>query len=129
MSYVVRWTHDDKRARLLRNVWIKGYQIPKGFRWDGASIPVIFISILMLKPFDPRIREASLLHDYMYVYGLGRGLADKYFRQLTQENGLDPVRAWVMWAALRIGGWLPYRRSRKEYLRKYEEYVKQFDSK
>ena len=54
--------------------------IPKGFRTDGASIP------LMLRPFFERYgknTEAAVVHDYLYSKfndtGINRELADKIF--------------------------------------------------
>ena len=62
--------------------YIKNFPIivPKGFRTDGASIP------LVLRPFFERYgknTEAAVIHDYLYSKfndtGINRELADKIF--------------------------------------------------
>ncbi len=126
MTYHIVWSEGKEKAVLTKDVWIRGYRIPEGFQWDGASIPTILISLVFLKPFDHRLREASLLHDYMYVWGLDRANADEVFRQICVENGLSPFRARVLWLGLRVGGWIPYHRSRKEKRREFEERFKSY---
>lgn len=121
MSYQILWSEGAEKAVITKDVWIRGYRIPRGFLWDGASIPTIFVTPLFLKPFDHRIREASLLHDFMYVEGMGRKNADDVFREICIENGLDRFRARVMWAGLRIGGWVPYRKIRRKKQREFED--------
>ena len=44
-------------------VWL-GTTVPKGFRTNFANIPRVAWTII--NPVDCRIREASVLHDYLY---------------------------------------------------------------
>ena len=78
--------------------------ILKGFAYNGANIKWLF-PILFLAPFDPRVARAALVHDWLYCEG-DRRTADKLFRVLMRQDGLDPIRTWLMWAGVRIFGGL-----------------------
>ena len=46
-------------------------------------------------------------HDLAYEEGgnrTDRALADRRFRDCVSESG-RPIRAWLFWAAVRLGGW------------------------
>ncbi len=91
------------------------YNIPKGFRHDGASIPRLVWSLSGLRP-DGLLRAAALLHDALYRYGgrLPRGWgpevlfsrkeADAAFYGLMIEAGVPKWRAWMAWRAVRLFG-------------------------
>ena len=71
---------------------INGYDIKvfKGFVTDGASVPH---SLQWLyNPFGKYIK-AAVIHDYLYsVYnntGINRTLADKIFKHIMKETGVD----------------------------------------
>ncbi len=44
--------------------------IPKGFKFDGASIPNFVWAILDLKPTDSQMLVPSLVHDFLFTYKL-----------------------------------------------------------
>lgn len=71
---------------------ISGYDIKvfRGFITDGASVPK---SLQWLyNPFGKYIK-AAVIHDYLYsVYnntGINRTLADKIFKHIMKETGVD----------------------------------------
>ena len=71
---------------------INGYliRVPKSFITDGASVPK---SLQWLyNPFGKYIK-AAVIHDYLYsAYnntGINRTLADKIFRHIMKETGVD----------------------------------------
>ena len=79
--------------------------IPKGFRTDGASIP------LVLRPFFERYgknTEAAVIHDYLYSKfndtGINRELADKIFLFILKENGVSWRVRNMMYKAVRMFG-------------------------
>ena len=79
--------------------------IPKGFRTDGASIPLI------LRPFFERYgksAEAAVIHDYLYSKfndtGINRELADKIFLFILKENGVSWRVRNMMYKAVRMFG-------------------------
>jgi len=101
--------------------------IPKGFEFDGASIPrplwaLLSPTGLLLIP--------GLVHDYAYMYAQlwqvtsnkvvepygqdkNRKDWDKLFRSMGQEiNGFSFVN-FISWFALWLGGWLVWRGHRK----------------
>lgn len=90
--------------KLLTSIIIDGTLIPKGYLWDGASIPRVFWPIVG-SPFDPKLMAPSLYHDFKYDVGLGaRKDADLGFRKLLIVNGVSKSRAKVMYFAVRLGG-------------------------
>ena len=71
---------------------INGYliRVPKSFITDGASVPH---SLQWLyNPYGKYI-NAAVIHDYLYsVYnntGINRTLADKIFKHIMKETGVD----------------------------------------
>ena len=86
---------------------INGYDITifKGFVTDGASVPH---SLQWLyNPFG-RYIKAAVVHDFLYSCynntGINRTLADKIFRYIMQEIGVDNRTVRRFYAALRAFG-------------------------
>ena len=84
--------------------------VPRGFTTDGASIPQFLWGIL---PAWGRYSRAALIHDYGYAC-LREGrphpemptrrAADAVFHEAMLVCGVSRPVAWLMWAAVRIGG-------------------------
>jgi hypothetical protein len=86
---------------LLRPLVIQGVLIPRGFVWDGCSIPGV-ARWLMGKPFDSDLADAGLLHDYLYeTHKATRLKADQMFRKELLADGAGALRAEIMYAAVR----------------------------
>jgi len=100
--------------------------IPKGFIFDGASIPRIFWTILSPTGL---LLIPSMFHDYAYKYdylwevicglrvkykeGAGKGAWDFLFYTLGQQiNGVHFANL-VAWGALTLGGWFAWLSKRK----------------
>lgn len=74
--------------------------VGKGYRWDGASGPVVQ---------TPDTMEPSLVHDILYD-GMRRGLlgphyrryADREYRDRLRRAGMGLLRRWVEWLGLRL---------------------------
>ena len=123
--YVYEWTHNDTSYRL---------HIPKGFEYDGASIPRVAWSIIGMGR-DGLHRAAALVHDYIYHYDgkmpvgaisrkeggkwspmlfankFSRKDADKMFCRMLRETE-PPVKPWkrkVVYWAVRAFGWAYWR--------------------
>ena len=86
---------------------INGYDITifKGFVTDGASVPH---SLQWLyNPFGGYIK-AAVVHDFLYSCynntGINRTLADKIFRYIMQEIGVDNRTVRRFYAAVRAFG-------------------------
>jgi len=98
------------------------YMIPKGFVFDGASVPKYFRS--WLSPMGVLLM-AGLIHDYGYKYarlkwrdGHTSVLHDqKYFDEIFREvaiadNGFKVIN-FIAYYALRLGGWWAWNGHRK----------------
>lgn len=86
---------------------INGYliRVPKSFITDGASVPH---SLQWLyNPYGKYI-NAAIVHDYLYsAYnntGINRTLADKIFRHIMQETGVDNRTVRRFYTAVRCFG-------------------------
>ena len=86
---------------------INGYliRVPKSFITDGASVPH---SLQWLyNPYGKYI-NAAVIHDYLYSSynntGINRTLADKIFRHIMQETGVDNKTVRRFYAAVRCFG-------------------------
>lgn len=81
--------------------------VDEGFITDFASIPRIFWSVIG-HPAG-KYAQAAVLHDYMYKTGeFSRSRADFIFRESMQVLGVSRFKTWVLWAGVRIGGFLAY---------------------
>jgi hypothetical protein len=86
---------------------IPGYgevTVKKGFRFDGASVPKIFWSLIG-SPFTGKYILAALLHDALYASEhLSRWRADWIFLCYLKQLGVGWFKRNVMWGAVRGGG-------------------------
>jgi hypothetical protein len=97
------------------------YVIPKGFTFDGASVPKFLASFL--SPVGVLL-IGGLVHDYAYKYAclqqkngtlllLNQKLADKLFRDISIEvNGFQFLN-YLAYYALRLGGFMAWNKHRK----------------
>jgi len=103
----IRMISGANKARLesVYNIRYRGvlYEVPRGFVFDGASIPSPFWSVLFLHPFHHKVRRAGLIHDYLYTKG-DKKLADSIFRSILKEDGCNVAQRQVMYWAVRIFG-------------------------
>lgn len=94
---------------------LTGICVPKGLKYDGASIPRVCWSLIGLSP-DGLLRAAALVHDWCYINGgivedsqgaeltLSKKEADKLFYELLMLAGVNPYRAKVAHFAVRCFG-------------------------
>lgn len=95
-------------------------RIPKGYQWNGASIPKIFK--WYTKP-ENHLFE-SLFHDWAYQFhwfyklnmnnfvwekfSVSKMYSDNLFHDLAKLNDIRITKIDTMWAALAIGGWMAW---------------------
>jgi hypothetical protein len=89
-------------------------EVPSGYRTDFASVPRI--------PFvyartGGKAVLPSIIHDWLYDHSreISRKAADDVFLEAMNEVK-DPewrTTRWVMYAGVRIGGWVGWNRSRR----------------
>lgn len=78
--------------------------IPKGFIYDGASVPRILWSVLGMSP-DGLGRPAFLIHDFMYdKQKKSRKFADDLFYEVLLYVGESRWRAWTAYKGVRLFG-------------------------
>lgn len=75
------------------------FTIPKGYCWDGATIPRMFWRLIGSKT-APEFLIASMIHDVLcenhkYVDN-NRYFADKVFERLLYVAGVNPVTRFIM---------------------------------
>ena len=101
----------------------KDYVIPKGFQFDGASVPKFLAS--WLSPVGILLM-GGLVHDYVYKYTvllkkgkkstskrMNQKQADQLFRDINiEQNGIH-VLNWAAYLALRAGGFVAWNGHRK----------------
>ena len=90
------------------------YLVPKGFRFDYASIPQAAQSIIpKMGPWNP----AAMLHDYLYrtnFFGngsmaeTGRAHADRMLHEVMRICDVDLMTQETIYDAVRIGGGSSY---------------------
>jgi hypothetical protein len=88
------------------------FVVPAGFRTDFASVPRV---VVWLIPRFGRYTMAAVLHDWLVTTGLSSGVvssrdADGLFRRVLHEEGVPPVRRWLMWTGVRWGALVNARR-------------------
>ena len=90
------------------------YNIPKGFIWDGASIPKGF-RWLIGKPFSKEFSEASLIHDWNYTtHKFSRLEADELLYEYLIHNKTPKWKAQIMLSAVRQFGSAAWRNTMED---------------
>jgi uncharacterized protein DUF1353 len=86
--------------------------VPEGFVTDLASVPRFFWPFVSpIGKYD----DACVLHDWLYnVGGVERKQADDVLREAMSACGVAHDDQWVIYHGVRAGGWLPWRRYRKQ---------------
>jgi len=85
-------------------------EVPAGFEFE-ESIPTVLFSLARPRGESKR---AACVHDYLYKNNgyfspqkftpITRRQADAVYHELLRLKNVNPARAWVRWAAVRLGG-------------------------
>ena len=121
MGIKIEVHHTDERGDFARTLYptkfkFRGHTfvIPRGFEFDGASIPRMF-RMSVASPLDPETARAGLAHDYIYRLqpeGWTRAEADLMFLCFMLEDGLPINKALKAYFAVRIFGGAAWEASR-----------------
>lgn len=77
--------------------------VPVGFQTDLASIPRL---LRWRFKVTGKSRRAAVLHDYLYhTKWRTRKECDQVFKSALRVCGMSVYDAWVMYQAVRVGGW------------------------
>ncbi len=108
---------EDGKRRLLRDliVEIEGDRItiPANTVTDFSSIPWYGRILVRWSKVD----IAGVVHDWYYQTGFtSRAQADAIWRILAMAgtHHANAIQAWIGWLALRVGGWIAWRRYRQD---------------
>ena len=78
--------------------------IPKGYRWNGASIPQLLWGVIGGR-FEPDRLLASMEHDWIYLcHCVTRKQADTLFNARLKEAGDPAWKRAAMYQAVRVFG-------------------------
>jgi len=104
----VPWRKD---TWLLIEDWSYGeFFIPKYFFCDLDSVPRLPYIYSFFKGYA---RTSAGVHDWLYATEIaGRKGADRVFYELMRHEGVHPIRAKLVYAAVRAFGWLYYGKKR-----------------
>lgn len=94
--------------------------VPKGFVTDLASVPRPLWGIF--PPFG-RYTAAAVVHDALYRrHDVQRAIADGLFLEAMEVSGVPRVTRYTLWAAVRLFGWMFYRRKQQTRLADMEDH-------
>lgn len=84
------------------------FEIPANFETDLASIPKVVWPIMA--PAHSSLIRAAIVHDYFYrkTCDFTRYEADLIFYHVLVNDGISPIRASIMFYAVRLFGWQYY---------------------
>jgi hypothetical protein len=85
--------------------------IPAGFVFE-ESIPSFLFSFSRPRGESKR---AACIHDWLYIYNsytnpggtfpVTRSQADNVYYEFLRAKGVKPIRAYMRWLGVRLGGW------------------------
>lgn len=80
--------------------------VPEGFVTDLASVPRLPLVFLLA---GGTADEAAVVHDFIYSRApVPRDVADKVFKEAALVSGVPAWRANLMYAGIRLGGWMAW---------------------
>lgn len=102
MKVDIIWDEETTQVVLLEPVEVDRWTVPAGYVSDGGSIPRLLWS--WCSPLDGRYIKIFCLHDWMYVEGIDRALADRVMRDLLILAGMRKTQAYSIYYAVRVFG-------------------------
>jgi hypothetical protein len=111
---VVVARYDDNTWELVNPLRYHGavdtFYVPPGFLTDFASVPRIGVWLI---PRFGRYTRAAILHDWLCkTQPIPPVDVDGVFRRVMREEGVQPVKRYLMWAGVRWGALTDPRRRR-----------------
>jgi hypothetical protein len=86
--------------------------VPQGFTTDFASIPRIFWAVL---PRWGKYGNAAVIHDFLYYQQkYHRKRADQIFLEAMGVLEVPPWQKYLIYGAVRVGGWLAWSCNKKK---------------
>src|SRR3990167_2021712 len=92
--------------------------VPKSFLTDFASVPW---PASMLIPKSGLYNQAAVLHDFLYATQTrSQKEADKIFLEAMKILGVNPIKRWLMYRAVRLWGFIPWDMHRRKNRMKFK---------
>jgi hypothetical protein len=89
----------------------KVFIVPEGFVTDFASVPRLPLAFLLT---GDSAHEAAVVHDFLYQrQEIPRQMADAVFEEAAKVSGEPGWKSWLMWAGVRLGGWVAWNNKAK----------------
>jgi hypothetical protein len=80
------------------------FTVPKGFVTNFASVPRIPI---IYELAGDTASDAATVHDFLYsTHPVSRSMADAVLREASDVTAVPDWRRQLMWAGVRVFGWL-----------------------
>ena len=94
-----------------------------GFKFDGASIPKVFWSIIG-SPYTGNYQVPALIHDLLYsTEYFDRKTCDEIFLKLMEMYGVNCLKRYTMYWAVRAGGGFVWKKHIPKDVEKAKEYI------
>ena len=110
MKADIVWDGGTTKVILLEPLNIDGWEVPEGYESDGASVPRF--AWPWCNPLDGRYLHIYVLHDWCYLNGIDRALADKTLLDLLILAGMRRTQAYTIYCAVRVFGGSHYSKSK-----------------
>lgn len=107
----VKYLIQDDKFQLLSCYTTPEIIVPKGFISDGNSAPWW---ARLLYPRYGADFPACIVHDWCYGGNMLRKRADQLLRKNMLRLGISPIRTWLMYLAVRVGGRSHYERRQQQ---------------
>ena len=102
MKADIVWDEGTTKVVLLEPIEVGGWTVPVGYESDGGSIPRF--AWPWCNPLDGRYIHIFILHDWCYLNGIDRALADRTLRDLLILAGMRRTQAYIIYYAVRVFG-------------------------
>ena len=104
MKADIIWDEDSETTMviLLEPIEVGGWTVPAGVASDGGSIPRF--AWPWCSPLDGRYLHIYVLHDWCYLNGIDRELADRTLLDLLILAGMRRTQAYAIHCAVRVFG-------------------------
>ncbi len=99
--------------------------LPRGFVSNLASVPQ---PLQWIVPVNGRHRAGAILHDLGFVLqDRPRDQVDLLFLQAMEDLGVRATQRWAMYAAVRVGGWRPWRYNARQRADDLDAFLAQYN--
>lgn len=107
----LEYLNEDKKFMVLQEYVTPEVIVGKDFVTSGSSAP--WFAKFIFPRYD-KVLVASVVHDWSYGGYMSRLNADRLFKKNLRRSGFGPVRSFVLYLMVRIGGGAHYLKRQAE---------------